>query len=678
MFGVVLALVAVGSERVSPAPAPAPTAKYVLLSSSGPIGRLEVTEAATPDGAVVDCDWRVDDNGRGPKVKEHVELGADGRPTKWEIEGKGPVGAPVQERFVVADGKARWSSLNDRGEADAGSALYLAADGSPWSLELDLRVLLKCPDLRCATLPAGTLRLEKLRDVEIGAGAEKETVTAFALWGIGLAPELLLARGDRLVASIAPGRVFVEERHQQEFAALSALAGELSTGLLRKLSAQLAHRFDAPLWITNVRVFDSASGRLGDATNVGVFRDAIVVVNSDPPPADALVADGGGGTLLPGLFDSHAHLGDWDGLQHMACGVTFVRDPGNDNDALLELERRIATNEIVRPRTKNSGFLEGKSPYSAHTGFVVATLDEALAKVRWYAEHGFWGVKIYNSMDPEFVKPIAAEAHRLGLHVSGHVPAFMSSERAVRDGYDEINHVNQLMLSFIIDPLKEDTRTPFRFTALGERMGRLDLGCAPVKRMVDLMKERRTTLDPTMAVFAALLLSRPGRASFADEGWIDHAPAALRRGRRSAALDVKPEQYAAYEASWRKLEETLALLHAAGVPLVPGTDDVAGLVLHSELECWVKAGIPAPAVLTAATLGGARFLGPSDRLGTIAPGRLADLYLVDGDPTADIRAIRKGRLVLQGGVVYYPDEIDAALGIEPFAPRAEFRGPPKR
>ena len=90
--------------------------------------------------------------------------------------------------------------------------------------------------------------------------------------------------------------------------------------------------------------------------------------------------------------------------------------------------------------------------------------------MRWYAAHGFWGVKIYNSMNPDFVKPIADEAHRLGLHVSGHVPAFMSSERAIRDGYDEIHHINQLVLSFIIDPLKDDTRTPFRFTAIGERL----------------------------------------------------------------------------------------------------------------------------------------------------------------------------------------------------------------
>ena len=114
------------------------------------------------------------------------------------------------------------------------------------------------------------------------------------------------------------------------------------------------------------------------------------------------------------------------------------------------------------PRMKNSGFLEGQSPYSAHTGFVVDTLADAVAKVQWYTAHGYWGIEIYNSMNPDFVKPIAEEAHRLGLHVSGHVPAFMSAERAVLDGYDEINHINQFVFSFLIDPLKDDTRTTFR------------------------------------------------------------------------------------------------------------------------------------------------------------------------------------------------------------------------
>jgi len=342
------------------------------------------------------------------------------------------------------------------------------------------------------------------------------------------------------VAWLSPGRVLIEEKHQEEFTALSALAGELSAEVLKAFTTRFTHTLDGPLWLKNVRVFDSASGKLGPPCNVGVFRDTIVSVGSETPPEDAFVIDGGGDTLLPGLFDSHDHLGDWAGPLHMAAGVTFGRDPGNDNETLLLLEKRINSGAIMGPRMRNSGFLEGKSPYSAHDGFVIDSVGEAKEKVRWYADHGYWGIKIYNSMNPDFVQPIAEEAHRLGLHVSGHVPAFMSSERAIREGYDEINHINQLMLSLVIDPLKDDTRTPFRFTALGERMAKLDLDSEPVQRLVRLMLERKTTLDPTLAVFSQLLMSRPGKECPADTGWIDHAPVTVQRLRQSANLDVKP------------------------------------------------------------------------------------------------------------------------------------------
>ena len=97
-----------------------------------------------------------------------------------------------------------------------------------------------------------------------------------------------------------------------------------------------------------------------------------------------------------------------------------------------------------------SGFIEGRSPYSARTGFIAETLPEALRDVHWYADRGYIQIKIYNSMNPEWVKPLAAEAHALGLRVVGHVPAFTTPDRMIEDGYDEITHINQLMLGWLI------------------------------------------------------------------------------------------------------------------------------------------------------------------------------------------------------------------------------------
>src|SRR5262249_24937975 len=133
----------------------------------------------------------------------------------------------------------------------------------------------------------------------------------------------------------------------------------------------------------------------------------------------------------------------------------------------------------------------------------------------------------------------------------------------------------------------------------------------------------------------------------------------------------KPEQYTRYDASWKKWEQILVTLHREGIPLVPGTDEQAGLVLHGELESWVSAGLSPVDTLRAATLGGARFLGREADFGTIAVGKRANLYLVEGDPLTDIHATRKGRLTVKYGALFYPDEIDAALEIKPFARHVE-------
>src|SRR2546428_3279729 len=123
-------------------------------------------------------------------------------------------------------------------------------------------------------------------------------------------------------------------------------------------------------------------------------------------------------------------------------------------------------------------------------------------------------------------------------------------------------------------------------------------------------------------------------------------------------------------ATARPSGKVIALRHREGVRLVPGTDDIAGFALHSELEAWSQAGIPNAEVLQMATLGTAQYLGVDQQSGSIARGKLADLLLVAGDPTRDISAIRKVRLVMKGGVVYFPEEIHRALGISPFAPAA--------
>jgi len=117
------------------------------------------------------------------------------------------------------------------------------------------------------------------------------------------------------------------------------------------------------------------------------------------------------------------------------------------------------------------------------------------------------------------------------------------------------------------------------------------------------------------------------------------------------------------------LELTLAL-HKAGVPLVAGTDALPGLGLHRELALYVKAGIPAPEALRIATFNGARYAGQSAVRGRIERGYVADLVLIDGDPSVNIADLRRASLVVQGRVAYAPDRLYETMGFKPFAPGA--------
>ncbi len=643
------------------------TEEWVFLTSTGPIGSL--TAVTTPDknGSTVEVTFRIDNNGRGAKISDKLTLDAKQNVVLRDITGNGEVGAPVKEHYEWSAGTAKWKTLNDQGEAQSKEPPhYLDVSGAPWFAGHLLRTMIRTKATSLPVLPAGTVTARKYKDVDIGKPGAPDKVSLWLL-GLGFEPSLVLMRGEKLVGGISPGGVLIEKKHEGDYKPLADLAIAITKELKASEAKRLTHRLpDAPLWLTNVKIFDSATGKLGAAQNVAIFRGRITSITGDAPPKGALTVDGGGNTLLPGLFDSHSHQSALDGFLGIAAGVTFVRDPGNDNDALLELEQRFDSGELIGPRIWKSGFLEGKSPFSANGAFVISTLDEGVEKVRWYSEHGFWGLKIYNSMPVELVKPLAAEAHRLGLHVSGHVPAFMTSERAVKDGYDEINHINQLMLGFLLKD-GEDTRTPFRFTALGDRMAGFDLKSPAWKNMLALLKEKKVSIDPTMAIFSGLLRSRDGKPNPAELGMLDHLPPNVHRSRIGAVLAIKPDQDEVWNQSWKKLEQVLVMLNENGIPIVPGTDDVGGLSLHNELETWVKAGLSPSVVLKAATSGGARFLGQEANLGAIAVGRRADLYLVDGDPTQDITAIRKGRLVIKGDLAYYPDELHQAANVTPFA-----------
>src|SRR5690606_24281251 len=164
----------------------------------------------------------------------------------------------------------------------------------------------------------------------------------------------------------------------------------------------------------------------------------------------------------------HTHLSLEDGLLQIAAGVTTVRDLANDEQRLDEIRAAFDSGAAIGPHSWRAGFIDRKSPYSAPTGKLADSLDDALAMIGEYADKGYPQIKIYSSIEPDWVAPMAKAIHADGMRLSGHIPSGMTAERAVRDGFDEIQHINMLFLNFLAGP-EDDTRTPVRFSLVAEK-----------------------------------------------------------------------------------------------------------------------------------------------------------------------------------------------------------------
>jgi imidazolonepropionase-like amidohydrolase len=216
----------------------------------------------------------------------------------------------------------------------------------------------------------------------------------------------------------------------------------------------------------------------------------------------------------------------------------------------------------------------------------------------------------------------------------------------------------------LFDEVK-DTRTPARFTSVAERAATIDLKADRVASFVKLLKEKKIVVDPTVGIFDEMFVDRPGKMSvgFAKIG--DRLPPQVRRSLFAGGLPVPEGMDERYRQSAKALLRMIKLLYDTGVPIVAGTDSLAGFALHRELELYVEAGIPAAEVLKIATLAAARVMKRDAELGSIAPGKLADVILVDGNPTEQISDIRRVSLVIKDGMVYEPAALYRSIGVRP-------------
>ncbi len=646
--------------RLTPAFQPLSSAKRTdkILIQGNAAGTQTVERQA--DGAIR-AEYSFNDRGRGDHIIATWKLDGAGVPIEYDGRGNDYMKAPIEEHFEIKNSRASWKNRSEQGEqAIMGEAFYLPMNPPPEFFGVLARALLKAPNHKLALLPAGEATIE-----QINAGSTK--LTEYRITGLGFSPQPIWLDRNGTPASVSPWFSVVPDGAESSIQQLREAQQKTDAAWSERIARALAHKPTGDLVIRNARLFDPRDLRVTPGMSVVVSGERIVRVAPDAEvklPANAEIIDAHDGFLMPGLWDNHQHFSDNDGALDLANGVTSARDMANDTDTFLQRVARFDNGTELGPRVLKAGIIDGTGEFAGPTKMRVDSVDQAIKDVDWYADHDYAQIKIYSSIKPELVPIIADHAHARGLRVSGHVPAFMSAREFVDGGADEIQHLNFIVLNFLFPEVKE-TRNRDRFTKVAERAREFTPDKPEVRDFITFLKDHHTVLDPTINVFEALFCGDPSAITPGLEEIVPRFPPQVRRAMRSGALEVPPDKQAAYHEAFPAMLRLLKAIYDAGVTMIPGTDALAGYTLHHELELYARAGIAPAEVLRMATWTPALVMGVDKDRGVIAPGKLADMILVDGDPTKNIRDINNITTVIRSGKVYDPVAIEKALGITP-------------
>jgi imidazolonepropionase-like amidohydrolase len=637
--------------------------EFTILSTSGVNGHSYMW--TTSDGTRMSRE-SILLRGQTTEVDQEVKLGPDHMPTLWIVRGFTPTG-DAAETFRIDGQHASWKSPVDKGETSYTSPTFYKSMGGTDAdgTAIFMGALLASPDKSMAMLPGGRARAEKSTEAVVGQGSRQLKVSAWAITGLFPFPIPVWTTADGQFFGLVFGLACLPVGYEDALKPLQKAQDDALAARSPVIAKRMLTNSNTPIAFEHVRAFVEGIRFVDDQTVVvqGGKIAAIGAASSTSVPPGAKVIDGTSKTLVPGLWDAHQHVGgDFDGPFLLSLGITSVRDPGNDNDLTLARARRRAAGALLAPHVYPSVLVDGKGPNTAQMGTVVTSADEAIAAVRKAKADGFYGVKFYGTYNPAWVAPAAAEAHALGLHVHGHIPAGMRPSEAISAGYDEITHVYFVMMEAMPKDVVDTSNGINRFNGTGRYAKDVDLDKAPIAPLLATMAEKHIYADPTLVVAESLFVPENGDLSPAYAPYAGTLPPALERRFREGGFAVpKDLTREDFRRSFDKLADLVALMHKDGIPIVAGTDGT-GMELVRELELYVKVGFTPEEALAAATIVPARLLGVDSSTGAITVGRNADLLLVAGDPSHRIGDLRNTRWVMMDGHLMNADELRTVSG----------------
>ena len=643
--------------------------KFILHKFEQPIG--EETYQITRDGDAlnVKIDFKFTDRSTAVPLTAAFSSANDWTPRSFEIKGKNSRETDIDEAVEVQSEKIRLRDRDKWTEAARPPQFFTIAGYAPSTMQM-LMVRYWAthgspPQL--ATLPRGQVKIEPRGTDAVGIDGKEQKFDRFTIEGLIWGRETLWFDANRnLVAAITTDAEFdhfeaIREGYESGLGTFVGLAGSDGMAALAEISKGISG--------SRAEKIALVGGTLIDGTGRDPVPDSVVViekgriVEAGPKsrvkiPSGAQKVDARGKTILPGLWDMHAHFEqvEW-GPIYLAAGATTVRDCGNEFEFITAVRDAVASGHGLGPRLLLAGIVDGTGP----SALGVARVDTPEQAKMWtdkYHDAGFQQMKIYSSVKLEEVKDVAEEAHRLGMTVTGHVPIGLNAYQTIEAGQDQINHIPYIV-DIMVPTLPADASRLDHANAAAN----LDLNSPAAQQAIAFLVQHGTVVDPTLALFEFFSASTAKPAASIEPGVLKVAPEL-----QAILADVGPPspQAEIREKVFAKELAVVGALHKAGVPIVAGTDQtVPGHSLHREIELYVQAGFTPMEAIQAATIVPARVMGLDKEIGTVESGKRADVIILDGNPLESIRNIRKVEFVITNGIMYHCAELWRSVGFQP-------------
>lgn len=672
---VILSVVIVAFPHVASAQTSVPEAvleqgKFTLHKFEQPIGEETYDIRRADAGLAVKVDFKFTDRGTAVPLTVTFRTTPDLTPVAFEIKGRTARPVSIDDAISIENGKAQLRTRDKQSEIDVPSGPFFTIAGyAPTTMQM-LMVRYWASHgtpAQLPTLPTGSVKIEPRGQDTVKVSGKDEKLDRYTVEGLIWGRETLWFDANRnLVAAVTTDAEFdhfeaIREGYESALGDFVGRAGADGMAALAEISKGIPGSRASTLAIVGAMLIDGTGATpVQDATIV--IRNGRILAtgarSSVKIPRGAQVLDARGKSILPGLWDIHAHFEqvEW-GPIYLAAGVTTVRDCGNELEFITAIRDAIAQGRGLGPRLLLAGVVDGSGPMAIGVERV-DTAEQARMWTDRYHAAGFQQMKIYSSVKLENLKAVAEEAHRLGMTVTGHVPEGLTGYETIPAGQDQINHISYIA-DMMEKPLPENSSRSDRRNAAAN----LDLNSQEAQKALAFLKDHHTVVDPTIALFE-LFTGTTAKPPASFEPGIAKIPPELAQ----QLTDVSPpNEYS--EIGEKIFEKNVAIvgaLHRAGVPIVAGTDQaVPGHSLHREIELYVQAGFTPMEAIQAATIVPARVMGLEKDTGTVEKGKRADLILIDGNPLEDIRNTRNVEYVFTNGSMYHTAELWQSVGFKP-------------